>query len=345
MSTIFERRKQELTTEINKMVDVVQFFIDNKKRNEKATSISKYLDLNGKDLGDVKQTLHTIKLRFNPESDSFDTFENCKNQLEELQKEITKIQSRGEAEQERLRKNSESLESAFGFAGIGAVLGGIALGLGGCISCMSNGTFQPPDSNGPHIDIPLFNLITGLLIGVVGGALIGAMIGAIKGQGEIAIWLIGGCLLVGISVILGIRYFTSDTVINSKVSYDIPAIHANATSIRFYEKGESKLELNKRNYGHVFTKSKTRYVSWELNLEHPQHVRRADFNIKAILYSADGSIVSEQTLPTYIDADWIGSYHSDSWGQNKYGNWQVGSYRVELYIDGKIVANDSFTVR
>ena len=338
MSTIIELRKQELTVEINKMICAVEFFIDNKKKDENATSISNYLDLNGKDLGDIKQTLHTIKLRFNPESDSFDTFENCINQLEELQKEITKIQSRGEAEQKRLQLNSESLEHAYNFAGIGAILGGIALGFGGCVSCISTGEMRPPDSNGPHIDIPLFNLITGILIGAISGAVIGVFIGAIKGGGEIARWFIVGCLSVGIPIVLGGIYFFNPT-------YDIPAIQANVTSIQFYESGDDNSTSDKRNYGSIFTKSKTRYVNWEIHLEYPHNRKSADFSIKAVLYSADDSIVEKQEIRYHVNADSRDTDLTYHWGQKKVGNWQVGSYRTDIFVDGKMIASDSFTVR
>lgn len=344
MSSILERLKQELTTEINEMISAVEFFINNKKQNENATSISQYLELNGHELNNVKNTLQSIRNEFNPQSAFAEKFENCKNQLKELQNEIIKIQARGEAEQERKRDNSATLEDASLFAGIGAVLGGVVLGFGGCVSCASQ--MLPAGTPGwkDHMITP-FNLITGLLIGVIGGALIGVMIGAIKGQGEIALPLIVGCLLVGISVVLGIVYFTRDTAVNSTVSYDVPAIRANVTSLRFYEKGADSLLLNARNYGHTFIKSKTRYVNWELNLEHPQNGRRVDFTIKSILYRADGSIMSEQTTQSYVNSDWTGTSHTSGWGTEKFGNWQVGSYRIDLYVDGKNIASDSFTIR
>jgi hypothetical protein len=340
MSTIIELRKQELTTEINKMINIVQFFIDNKKRKEKAASISQYLDSNQYELNNVKNSLQLIEYGFNPDSDSFETFEKCKNQLEELQIEINKIQSRGEAEQERLRRNSSSWENAGVYAGFGAGFGGLAFGLSGCVSCVNHRQLPWELDN--------FNLITGLLIGAIGCAVVGAVMGAIIGQLEDALGIhivVIACFVIGVPA-LSISYCSrKDAVSSTTVSYDIPAIRASVTSFRFYEKGDDSLPLNARNYGHTFTKSKTRYVNWEINLEYPQNRSRVDFAIKYILYRGDGSIMSEQTMQTYVNPDWTGSNHTSGWGQNKFGNWQAGSYRVELYIDGKIVANDSFTVR
>ncbi len=350
MISLIERRKQELTTEINQMMDAVQFFIDN-KQDEYGTSISEYLLLNKYELNNVKNTLEIIANEFNPKSDSIETFENCKNQLEELQNKINKIQAIGvaeqkriqakkEAEQERKQRNSAAIDLAGTFAGIGATLGGIVLGCGGCMSCLNH---DPgiAFSNG----IPSYNGLTALILGVTGGAVIGAVIGAIiKRADSIALWLILGCIVAGIPI-LYVVYFSGDKAVNSTTSYDVPAFKANVTSFRFYEKGEENLPINARNYGHTFTKSKTRYVSWDLNLEYPQNRRRVDFTIKSILYRADSSIVSEQTTQHYVNSDWTSSNHSVSFGQVKFGNWQVGSYRIDLYINGKKIASGSFTVR
>lgn len=193
MSSIIELRKQELTLEIDTLVKGVLFFIDNKRRNEHAASIAQYLALNESELNDVGKKLRTIENGFDPKSESFETFERCIDQLKELQREIEKIQARGEAEQYRLQRieearqrrqgrNSASWDYAGTWASILALLGGIALGFGGCVSCMNAGGVRTPDSNGPHLDFGYFNLITGLLIGVIGGAALGALIGALAGQ-------------------------------------------------------------------------------------------------------------------------------------------------------------------
>lgn len=103
MSSIIELRKTELTSQINEQIKKVQFFIDNKRRNENATSISEYLEYNTDKISSVKRNLELIKNRFNPQSESFVTFENCINELNELLNEITKIQERGESKQENLQ--------------------------------------------------------------------------------------------------------------------------------------------------------------------------------------------------------------------------------------------------
>lgn len=177
MSSLIELRKQELATEVNEKISAVRL----------AISITPYQGLIETELNNVKNTLSTIEKWFDPKSDSLETFEKCKNELKELQREIEKIQARGETErqrlqrieearQKRLRKNAASSKYAGTWAGIGATLGGIVLGCGGCMSCVSH-PYQIGD-----FPVTPFNTITGLLIGAIGGAVIGALIGAAAGQ-------------------------------------------------------------------------------------------------------------------------------------------------------------------
>jgi uncharacterized membrane protein (DUF106 family) len=103
MSSIIELRKQELASQVNQMISDVQFFIDNKRRNENATSISQYLEFNEGQLDRIKNNLQKIKNSFNPQSDNFGAFENCIRQLKELQNDINQIQSRGESKLSNLQ--------------------------------------------------------------------------------------------------------------------------------------------------------------------------------------------------------------------------------------------------
>lgn len=172
MNSIVELRKQELAGQIKELMNGIEQVI---------SSYSQYGRLE-EELGVARGELDRIRTWFNPQSNDPKAFETCIFELIHLEREAKKIQTKGEAEKRRLGRNAASSRDAGTWAGVGATLGGIVLGLGGCISCVSNGTFQPPDSSGPNIHIPLFNLITGLLIGVGGGAAIGALSGALKGQ-------------------------------------------------------------------------------------------------------------------------------------------------------------------
>ena len=97
-------------------------------------------------------------------------------------------------------------------------------------------------------------------------------------------------------------------------------------------------------YTKRFEKSRSRYIYWEIHLEHAPPGRRIDFELEAVYYHADGRIVGRQSTHCHLEADWRNSYWNNGWGSPEAGNWAAGSYRVELSVQGKKVASNSFEV-
>jgi len=124
----------------------------------------------------------------------------------------------------------------------------------------------------------------------------------------------------------------------------IPSLNATVTALKFFEGSTNAPPREQRVYANRFDKSKTRYIFWELNLEHPAQGHPVDFSIEAIWYRPNNSVLRRQTLQTSLEADWTWSYHQWGFGWDKPGNWEVGSYQVDLYVDGKKVASDVFEV-
>ena len=81
------------------------------------------------------------------------------------------------AEAQRLRRNAASRRNAAEYGSGGAFLGGIVMGLSGCVSCLNN--FQTQ-----HTLMTDFNLFNGLLYGAIGGAVIGVVVGLAIGQSK-----------------------------------------------------------------------------------------------------------------------------------------------------------------
>ena len=96
MNSIIELRKKELAAQINKLIGEIRYFIVNKKKNKDATSISQYLENNESILYRIEDKLQIIEFKFDPQSDIYETFEYCIDQLKELQNNINEIQKRGE---------------------------------------------------------------------------------------------------------------------------------------------------------------------------------------------------------------------------------------------------------
>jgi serine/threonine protein kinase len=124
----------------------------------------------------------------------------------------------------------------------------------------------------------------------------------------------------------------------------IPAIDAGVNSIQFYESSVDGIPLDERSYSNSFPQSSTRFINWELNLQHPSPTDRIDFTIHAVYYSPDRSIFAEQDLDTYIDPEWTTSTHFHGWGWDEPGNWSTGSYLIALYVDNELIASANFDI-
>jgi hypothetical protein len=126
--------------------------------------------------------------------------------------------------------------------------------------------------------------------------------------------------------------------------YDIPLLKAEVTGLRFFESGYDPPDKNQRTYPTEFVNLSSRYINWELNLEFPAPGRRIDFDILAVWYNPDGSVMARQTKASYIESDWTNSYHSYGRGWKEPGNWIPGTYRVDLLVGDHKIASGSFTV-
>jgi hypothetical protein len=126
--------------------------------------------------------------------------------------------------------------------------------------------------------------------------------------------------------------------------YDIPSIKAKVTSMRLFEGGREGVPRHDRVYSRTFARSSTRFVLWELNLEYPKPGIRKNFRIDAVWYRGDGSVYAEQVKDAYVEPDWSSSHHTIGRGWDNPGNWEPGSYRIVLSVDGREVAWQIFTI-
>jgi hypothetical protein len=129
---------------------------------------------------------------------------------------------------------------------------------------------------------------------------------------------------------------------------DIPLFDGYVTSLRFYKSDGVIVPSEQRVYAQRFASDTTRYINWELNLDHPAPGRPIDFQITAIYYRDIGGSwneISRDPFDTYVEATWINSYHTTPGVGYKYpGKWEIGSYRVDLYFEDKIIASEHFEI-
>jgi hypothetical protein len=141
---------------------------------------------------------------------------------------------------------------------------------------------------------------------------------------------------------LNTQNFPEET--SEEKGFDVPSLSADVSELNFYESGQDGIPYDQREYKTRFSKSATRCINWELNLEFPDPGRRIDFEITAVWYNPDGSVLNRQQKPSRIETGWTDSQHYIGWGWREPGNWDPGIYRIELFIEGQKVAGGSFEI-
>ena len=77
---------------------------------------------------------------------------------------------------------------------------------------------------------------------------------------------------------------------------------------------------------------------------YPTQDRRIDYEIEAVYFRSDGSVLGRQTLDSYADEVWTRSRRSSARGWRSPKQWKPGVYSVELSIEGDVVASGEFEI-
>jgi hypothetical protein len=147
--------------------------------------------------------------------------------------------------------------------------------------------------------------------------------------------------------------WTANITVGGAAQESPPPFNPQVRILRFYESGNEDLPLEQRVYAERFARETTRYINWELNLEHPAPGRRIDFKITAVYLRDTGAGSWEEmwrgTMDASVEADWTGSFWYWSYGFDNPGNWATGLYRVDIYFeglgnDGQLKASEQFEI-
>jgi uncharacterized caspase-like protein len=132
----------------------------------------------------------------------------------------------------------------------------------------------------------------------------------------------------------------------AKGSRYIDSLSANVTEVKFFEGGYDVPAKDQRLYRTSFSRTGTRYVNFELHLQHPMAVERKDFVVEYIWFNPRGNEIFRGNLNTYIHNNWSTSYHSEGygWRETSSTNWIVGTYRLDLYVNGNKIVSENFNV-
>jgi hypothetical protein len=116
-------------------------------------------------------------------------------------------------------------------------------------------------------------------------------------------------------------------------------------TIRFFEGGYEPPEDSQRNFTVQFPKSSTRYVWCQIDVENSLYnVREQNHKVTWRYYNPDETLRGETNTDFQIKREWYTAWIPSGWGWDEAGNWPVGTYRVEVWIDGKKSAQDLFII-
>ena len=122
-------------------------------------------------------------------------------------------------------------------------------------------------------------------------------------------------------------------------------LDATVSSLRFFESGKKQPPRGERIYRTNFSAAKTRFINWQLDLKYPKPKEKVDFTIEARCFYPNGELKYEQQMKTQIKPDWTKSWHGVGWGNQEPGRaWRPGRYRLELSVDGRVLAKGYFNV-
>ena len=114
--------------------------------------------------------------------------------------------------------------------------------------------------------------------------------------------------------------------------------------MRFFERGRDARQSDARVYTNIFSRLTTRYVYWQLDFAYPPQPERIDFEIEAVYYRPDGTVMRSNTTSHYVDKGWTGSGSSRGRGWRAPQQWPTGLYKVELFIEEQLVASGEFEI-
>jgi len=93
-----------------------------------------------------------------------------------------------------------------------------------------------------------------------------------------------------------------------------------------------------------FKSSEVRYLNFEANFKHPDPGKWVEFDVNAVWKRADKLVILERTYHHYFEPEWRQGYFNNSWGNKVPGVWQPGDYKLELSINGELLASETVVI-
>jgi len=114
---------------------------------------------------------------------------------------------------------------------------------------------------------------------------------------------------------------------------------------RLFNSGEDPITPPQRVYSHNFEQTNARIIYCELDLNHTGPVENTTFVMRAVYHDPDGDVYGVAEIKPVVKAGWTWSNWVLGFGWDYPGNWDVGTYRVDVYVGDEKIASDSFKIQ
>lgn len=117
-------------------------------------------------------------------------------------------------------------------------------------------------------------------------------------------------------------------------------------SLKLFENDGNYVDIEDRIYDKYFSSKTAKYINWELSLANNCPAsKKEDFVIEVTYFNPDGTIDGQYSTNAYFDEGWTSMYHTNGWGSDELGTWDVGRYKLSLRIIGLAEIVDFFDIK
>jgi len=126
----------------------------------------------------------------------------------------------------------------------------------------------------------------------------------------------------------------------------IASLDAEVINLTFFESGydTESIDLETVTGNDQFNRNEVRYVNWVMEIIFEPIFSTRNFDITQRFYNPQGVLLYDDSASYEILAGWDNMFASWGYGSEQKGTFAVGEYRVELIVDGVIVAAGSFDI-
>ncbi|HKR59718.1 MAG TPA: hypothetical protein VJS64_08275 [Pyrinomonadaceae bacterium] len=122
----------------------------------------------------------------------------------------------------------------------------------------------------------------------------------------------------------------------------VSVLNAKVQELRFFECDFDMPERKQRVYARRFRAAESRYIGWELVLNHSRVPYTTAWDIRAVYFGDQGEFFRQEVRATSKDG-WTNSFYNQSYGNRTPGAaWKPGMYRVDLWVENQKVASGTF---